>query len=63
MATPRALALTRSSPSSGVNDPVAEKILSRVAPSDGKLTPPEDRTICTLFVGGVRSDITEDDLR
>lgn len=47
----------------GVNDPVAKKMLSKVGDNDGKLTPPEDRTICTLFVGGVKDDITEDDIR
>lgn len=36
----------------GVNDPVAEKLLARAAKLN-TLTPPEDRTICTLFVGGV----------
>ena len=36
----------------GVNDPVAEKMLARVERL-GRLTPPEDKTICTLFVGGV----------
>jgi hypothetical protein len=36
----------------GVNDPVAAKLLDR-ANKMAKLTPPEDQTICTLFVGGV----------
>jgi pre-mRNA-splicing factor RBM22/SLT11 len=36
----------------GVNDPVALKMMDRAAKMS-KLTPPEDRTICTLFVGGV----------
>ena len=34
----------------GVNDPVAAKLLDRAAQWQ-KLTPPEDRSICTLFVG------------
>lgn len=36
----------------GVNDPVANKMMDRVS-GMAKLTPPEDTTICTLFVGGV----------
>ena len=36
----------------GVNDPVANKMMDR-ANKLAKLTPPEDQTICTLFVGGV----------
>jgi pre-mRNA-splicing factor RBM22/SLT11 len=46
----------------GVNDPVANKMMAR-ASQQPKLTPPEDVTICTLFIGGVTPDITEDDLR
>ncbi|KAL4431000.1 hypothetical protein ABPG75_006256 [Micractinium tetrahymenae] len=46
----------------GVNDPVAAKLLDRAAKMS-KLTPPEDQTICTLFVGGLTGDISEDDLR
>ncbi|KAL4859438.1 Zinc finger CCCH domain-containing protein 40 [Chlorella vulgaris] len=46
----------------GVNDPVANKMMDRVS-GMAKLTPPEDTTICTLFVGGVTDDISEDDLR
>lgn len=46
----------------GVNDPVAAKLMDR-ANKMSKLTPPEDRTICTLFVGGVPDDVSEDDLR
>lgn len=36
----------------GVNDPVAAKLMERAATMQ-RLTPPEDRTICTLFVGGL----------
>lgn len=39
----------------GVNDPVAAKMMDRAAKMS-KLTPPEDRTICTLFVGGVAGE-------
>ena len=28
-----------------------------------KLEPPEDKSICTLFVGGVAPDMSEDDIR
>lgn len=46
----------------GVNDPVAEKMLGRVEGMD-KLTPPEDASICTLFVGGLAPEHSEDDVR
>ena len=42
----------------GVNDPVAEKLLAR-ADKFSRPTPPEDRTICTLFVGGVTGALAE----
>uniref|UniRef100_A0A1D1ZT75 Uncharacterized protein n=1 Tax=Auxenochlorella protothecoides TaxID=3075 RepID=A0A1D1ZT75_AUXPR len=46
----------------GVNDPVAEKMLGRAAEMQ-KLTPPEDTSIATLFVGGLGSEHSEADLR
>lgn len=46
----------------GTNDPVAEKMMARAAAMQ-QLTPPEDRTIMTLFVGGVGPDISEEDIR
>ena len=48
----------------GTNDPVAEQMLKRAKerPSQ-KLTPPEDASITTLFVGGVDPEkVTEDDI-
>ncbi|KAI8968435.1 hypothetical protein BDF20DRAFT_896344 [Mycotypha africana] len=47
----------------GVNDPVAHKMLSRVRTGAPSLVPPEDKTVTTLFVTGVNSDITEEDFR
>lgn len=51
----------------GVNDPVANKILKRAAAgavaSAAGLQPPEDRTITTLFLGGVPLDAGESDIR
>lgn len=46
----------------GVNDPVADKILKRAAclPT---LTPPEDKTITTLYVGNIGEHITETDIK
>ncbi|XP_035669646.1 pre-mRNA-splicing factor RBM22-like [Branchiostoma floridae] len=46
----------------GVNDPVANKLLKRYdnMPS---LKPPEDRSITTLYIGGLGDKITEQDLR
>ena len=46
----------------GVNDPVANKMLARAATMQ-KITPPEDKTIMTLFVGGVSPNISEDDIK
>ena len=46
----------------GVNDPVANKMMARAA-GMGTLTPPDDATIMTLFVGGVGPAVSEDDLR
>lgn len=46
----------------GVDDPVAEKLMRR-AKSMPKLETPEDRSITTLYVGGLDSIITEQDLR
>jgi pre-mRNA-splicing factor RBM22/SLT11 len=46
----------------GTNDPVAEKMLSRAQNLQG-LTPPEDRSIMTLYVGGLGPTIEEDDLK
>lgn len=46
----------------GQNDPVANKMLSRAANMQS-LTPPEDKTIATLFIGGVGDSITESDLK
>jgi len=46
----------------GRNDPVAKKMMDRIADMPN-LTPPEDRSITTLYVGGVDPDrITEQDL-
>lgn len=45
----------------GNDDPVAAKLLSKYSAMP-KLTPPEDRTITTLYIGGVSEDITEKDL-
>jgi pre-mRNA-splicing factor RBM22/SLT11 len=46
----------------GTNDPVAAKMLAKAATMQ-KLTPPEDRTIMTLFIGGVTPEISEEDLK
>jgi len=44
----------------GTNDPVAKKILGKTGAY--KLTPPADKEIKTLYIGGVDADITEEDL-
>lgn len=46
----------------GTNDPVASKMLARASEMQ-QLTPPADRSIMTLFVGGVGTSISEEDLR
>uniref|UniRef100_A0A2K6V3K5 Pre-mRNA-splicing factor RBM22 n=1 Tax=Saimiri boliviensis boliviensis TaxID=39432 RepID=A0A2K6V3K5_SAIBB len=46
----------------GINDPVADKLLKR-ASTMPRLDPPEDKTITTLYVGGLGDTITETDLR
>ncbi|CAD7948621.1 unnamed protein product [Amoebophrya sp. A25] len=46
----------------GTNDPLAAK-LNRVANEKLTLKPPEDKSITTLYVGGVDPSISEQDLR
>mmetsp|Transcript_43776 Transcript_43776/g.52950 ORF Transcript_43776/g.52950 Transcript_43776/m.52950 type:complete len:413 (+) Transcript_43776:167-1405(+) len=46
----------------GVNDPVANKLLER-AKTMPSLSPPEDPTIMTLYVGSLDESITEEDLK
>jgi len=46
----------------GVNDPLANKMLAKLKDTPG-LEPPEDKSITTLYVGGVTSEISEKDLR
>ena len=46
----------------GTKDPVADKLLKR-AESLPSIKAPEDKTITTLWVGGVTSDIDETDLQ
>ncbi|KAL2095221.1 hypothetical protein ACEWY4_009940 [Coilia grayii] len=46
----------------GINDPVADKLLKR-ASAMPRLDPPEDRTITTLYVGGLGDTITDSELR
>jgi pre-mRNA-splicing factor RBM22/SLT11 len=45
-----------------VNDPVAMKLLSKAGEMPS-LTPPDDESIKTLYIGGLDSRITEQDLR
>ena len=46
----------------GVNDPVANKLLNQ-ASSLPSLETPSDRSITTLYVGGLEGKVTEQDLR
>jgi len=49
----------------GTNDPVAAKLLNRIqeSPEMEAIKPPEDKTITTLYVGGLGILVDEDDLR
>ena len=46
----------------GVNDPVADKLLKRAATMP-TLEPPSDKSITTLYVGGLDGRITDKDIR
>lgn len=46
----------------GVNDPVADKLLRRASEMP-RPTPPEDKSITTLYIGSVNEQIDEKDLR
>jgi len=46
----------------GENDPLAKKILRR-ADEDMTLLPPEDKSITTLYLGGLEADVSEKDIR
>lgn len=46
----------------GENDPLAAKIM-RKADEDLTLLPPEDKSICTLYLGGLEPSATEKDIR
>ncbi|KAG1294665.1 hypothetical protein G6F66_005006 [Rhizopus arrhizus] len=43
----------------GINDPVAQKMLNRARHN---LSPPEDKSITSLFITGVEEDISQEDL-
>jgi pre-mRNA-splicing factor RBM22/SLT11 len=45
-----------------VNDPIANKILSKITDSTKVPEAPADKEITTLFVGGITSQMTEADL-
>jgi pre-mRNA-splicing factor RBM22/SLT11 len=47
----------------GTNDPVANKILQKAEGRAASMAPPEDRTICTLWVGGVGPGVSEEDVK
>ncbi|ORX45318.1 hypothetical protein DM01DRAFT_1328655 [Hesseltinella vesiculosa] len=47
----------------GINDPVAKKMLNKVKDFRPGLTPPEDKSVTTLFVTGLIDAITKEDLK
>lgn len=46
----------------GINDPVADKLLKR-ASTMPRLDPPDDKTITTLYIGGLGDTVTDGDLK
>ena len=46
----------------GVNDPVAEKLLSS-AQDLPTLSPPDDKTVTSLYIGGIDESFNQSDLR
>ena len=46
----------------GTKDPVADKLLKHASEMP-QLTAPEDKTVTSLYVGGVEEEISEKDLR
>ncbi|XP_027865041.1 pre-mRNA-splicing factor RBM22 [Xiphophorus couchianus] len=46
----------------GINDPVADKLLKR-ASTMPRLDPPEDKSISTLYIGGLGDTVTDGDLK
>jgi pre-mRNA-splicing factor RBM22/SLT11 len=47
----------------GVNDPVASKILGTRSQTIQDMVPPEDTTIKTLWLGGIKAPLDEKDIR
>lgn len=46
----------------GINDPVADKLLKR-ASTMPRLDPPDDKSISTLYIGGLGDTVTDGDLK
>ena len=46
----------------GTRDPVADKLWARINKMPDNMRPPEDKSISTLFVKGINSDVGENDL-
>ena len=48
----------------GINDPIAKKIMERIEEKTKLPTPPDDKSLTTLFLGNLSSeDITEELVR
>lgn len=47
----------------GINDPVANKMLARANEQTQELTPPDDASITTLYVGGIDDRVDENALK
>ena len=43
----------------GVNDPIAKRIIEKMDNKQQRMVPPEDKTITTLFLGGITDEMTE----
>jgi pre-mRNA-splicing factor RBM22/SLT11 len=46
----------------GINDPVASKILSKIKEKPKAPEVPTDPTLTSLFIGGIKQDIDEEEL-
>lgn len=46
----------------GINDPVADKLLKR-ASTMPRLDPPDDKSISTLYIGGLGDTVTDGELK
>ena len=44
----------------GINDPIAKKIMDKIEEKSKPPEPPEDKSISTIFLGGITEEMTEE---